>query len=163
MNLKNLVALVTGILFAVGLGLGGMTDPHKVQGFLDVSGRWDPSLAFVMLGAIGVHLLFARRAKPDGKPLLGGRFVLPLRTDIDARLVIGAALFGIGWGIAGLCPGPGIVSLASRGPSAFVFIGTMLAGMMLHVLFVERRMKGEASAPINVPAEARDRADAATK
>ncbi len=128
-----LVAFVCGLLFAVGLGIAGMTSPAKVLGFLDVtSNAWDPSLAFVMLGAIGVHCVFARRAASASaagrKPLFALRFHLPDRTAIDRELVAGAALFGIGWGLAGYCPGPGLVAFIVT-PLAVIFVGAMLAGM----------------------------------
>jgi uncharacterized membrane protein YedE/YeeE len=124
-----LVAFLSGGLFALGLGVAGMTRPEKVLGFLDLLGDWDPSLALVMVGAIAVHAL-AHRVR-TGRPLLGGTFQLPTRRDIDVRLVMGAALFGVGWGLAGYCPGPGLVSLAGPLPVAALFVGAMLGGMAL--------------------------------
>lgn len=127
------IAGVCGLLFGIGLGISGMTSPAKVLGFLDVtSSAWDPSLAFVMAGAIGVHVLFARyaaRAGKDGKaPLAAPRFFLPEKTTIDRPLLFGAALFGVGWGLSGICPGPGIVSFMVT-PTAVAFVGAMLVGM----------------------------------
>lgn len=127
------IAGACGLLFGLGLGISGMTSPAKVLGFLDIaSASWDPSLAFVMAGAIGVHVLFARyaaRAAKDGRaPLAAPRFVLPEKTAIDRPLVLGAVLFGIGWGLAGICPGPAIVSFIVT-PTAVAFVGAMLAGM----------------------------------
>ena len=106
-----------------------MTDPAKVLGFLDVTGHWDPSLAFVMGGAIGVHFLVARWAKRARQPILGGRFDLPTQERVDAPLLAGAALFGAGWGAAGYCPGPALVGVASLAPTTLVFVAAMLAGM----------------------------------
>jgi uncharacterized membrane protein YedE/YeeE len=123
------VGLVAGAVFAVGLALAGMTDPHKVAGFLDVSGAWDPSLAFVMIGAIGVFLPLHAIAKRRARPLLAERFSAPERTGIDARLVVGAAIFGLGWGAAGYCPGPGLVSLSTGGLGPIAFVGGMAVGM----------------------------------
>ncbi|APR79352.1 Hypothetical protein A7982_04699 [Minicystis rosea] len=131
----NAVALLAGMIFAVGLAVSGMTQPSKVIGFLDFTGAWDASLAFVMIGAIGLNLLVFRRALRRSGPILGGRFHLPERNDIEPRLVIGAALFGIGWGIAGYCPGPGLVSLVSGSAGPIVFVVAMIAGIVLHHLF----------------------------
>lgn len=127
------VALAAGIIFAAGLTLGGMTDPRKVQGFLDVggifAGRWDPSLAFVMGGALLVSLIAFASVKTKETPWAGAKFELPTRRDIDARLIFGAVLFGIGWAIAGFCPGPALASILTGGASALWFVAAMLAGM----------------------------------
>lgn len=132
MNVRAVVAFVSGGLFAAGLALGGMTNPAKVQGFLDFFGEWDPSLVFVMGGAVGVYTLIYRLVRPRmQRPLLAPRFELPTRRDLDPRLIAGAALFGVGWGLGGICPGP---ALASAGPGGFglvLFIVTMLIGMRL--------------------------------
>ncbi len=136
MNRRNLVAFVSGVIFAVGLCLSGMTNPNKVIGFLDIKGAWDPSLAFVMGGAIGVHLYFARWASRAKAPLLGGTFQLPTQTGIDRRLLAGASLFGVGWGMAGYCPGPAITSLVSLAPKTITFFGAMAAGALLARIFV---------------------------
>ncbi|MGK3995587.1 DUF6691 family protein [Sorangium sp. So ce1024] len=137
------LALASGALFAVGLGVSGMTQPSKVIGFLDVAGDWDPSLAFVMVGAISVHLLAYRLLRwQEGReragaahaprfPLLADRMDVPTRTDLDARLFAGAALFGVGWGLAGYCPGPALASLATGSRAVLVFAAAMVAGMLI--------------------------------
>ncbi|PIE18655.1 MAG: hypothetical protein CSA66_04300 [Proteobacteria bacterium] len=130
--MQLLVAFLVGTLFAVGLGVAGMTQPGKVVGFLNLAGDWDPSLMFVMLGAIlvympGLHLLLRKREHP----LLAPRFQLPTRRDITPRLVGGAALFGVGWGLAGFCPGPAIAANATGTSKIAVFMVAMVAGMLL--------------------------------
>lgn len=122
-------AFVAGLMFAAGLVISGMTQPSKVLGFLDVTGAWDPSLAFVMVGAIAVHFGFARCARRRDKPFFGDRFVWPEQTRVDVKLLAGAALFGLGWGAVGYCPGPAIVSLASGSSSVVLFVALMLVGM----------------------------------
>ncbi len=129
--MRGLVAFASGLLFALGLGLGGMTKAAKVVGFLDVAGDWDPSLAFVMGGALLVYAVVARLALARPRPLLDDVFHVPTRRDLDARLVIGSLLFGVGWGIAGYCPGPAIVSLASGRTAVLVFVAAMLLGMWI--------------------------------
>lgn len=130
-----LIALVAGLIFATGLTLGGMTDPRKVQGFLDVggifAGRWDPSLAFVMGGALLVSLLAFATVKTKAAPWANAKFELPTRRDIDARLIIGAVIFGVGWGIAGYCPGPALASLLTGGADVLWFVASMLVGMFV--------------------------------
>jgi hypothetical protein len=121
-----------GLIFAIGLGLSGMTDANKVIGFLNLAGDWDPSLAFVMIGAIGVHLGFYKWVLKRETPLFSAQFHIPTRQDVDPKLLGGAALFGVGWGMGGFCPGPGLVSSAGLGTSALVFTGSMLLGMVLH-------------------------------
>ena len=125
---QGAVALVSGALFSVGLALSGMTRAEKVLGFLDFFRRWDPSLVFVMGGAIAVHATAWRLLQGRDTPLLGERFLVPTRRDLDARLLVGAALFGVGWGLAGFCPGPGLASLATGAPRALLFVAAMLAG-----------------------------------
>jgi hypothetical protein len=127
-----LVAFVAGIVFALGLGLGGMTRPDKVLAFLDVTGAWDPSLAFVMAGAVTTSAVLHRVIVRRVRPVLESTFAIPTRTDVDARLVGGAVLFGIGWGLVGFCPGPAIVGLGGAMPQAAVFVGAMLGGMLLY-------------------------------
>jgi hypothetical protein len=117
-----------GLLFAIGLGISGMTHPERIIAFLDVAGAWDPRLLVVMLGALLVHAPLARGLRHRA-PLFGAGFALPSRHDIDGRLLAGAALFGIGWGLGGFCPGPAIVALLSGSPAVFVFVLSMLAGM----------------------------------
>ena len=126
---SNVVALVSGSIFAIGLALSGMTKPSKVIGFLDVAGAWDASLAFVMMGAIAVHFVAQRIAKRRTAPLFDTKFHLPLSTQIDRRLVLGAMLFGVGWGLGGFCPGPALVTLGSGQLSAVVFVAGMLLGI----------------------------------
>jgi uncharacterized membrane protein YedE/YeeE len=126
------LAFVSGVLFAVGLALAGMTQPGKVIGFLDVTGAWDPSLAFVMVGAIAVYFVATHLVKRRSAPLVGGGFHLPTRRDLEPSLLIGAGLFGIGWGIAGYCPGPGITSLGTGALPALTFVATMAVGMLLY-------------------------------
>lgn len=129
-----IMALATGLLFGIGLIVSGMTDPSKVIGFLDLTGRWDPSLAFVMGGAIAVGLMaFAFVTKRD-KSLLGDTIRLPTATHIDRRLVFGGLAFGAGWGLAGYCPGPALASLASGGAKPLIFSAAMIVGMAIFTL-----------------------------
>ncbi len=128
---KNWVPFVVGVLFALGLGVSGMTQPQKVVGFLDLFREWDPSLAFVMIGAIGFHALFFPMITKRSSPILADQFHLPNNSDLDVRLILGAMLFGAGWGLGGYCPGPGIVSLASGNKESIVFVGAMVAGMLV--------------------------------
>lgn len=121
-------AFVSGLLFGAGLVVAGMTLPSKIVGFLDIFGAWDPSLGFVMVGAIGALFGLQRWILRSPAPRLAPRFALPTRSDIDAPLVIGAGLFGVGWGLGGYCPGPAVTSLASSS-AAWVFVASMLAGM----------------------------------
>ena len=120
-----------GLIFGIGLILSGMTDPSKVLGFLDLFGAWDPSLALVMGGAILVGFFAFALAKRRTTTFLGGALQLPDSNDIDKRLLVGGLLFGAGWGLAGFCPGPAIVSLGAGQPKAAVFVLAMLAGMAL--------------------------------
>ncbi|MCH9682346.1 MAG: YeeE/YedE family protein [Deltaproteobacteria bacterium] len=129
MDRQRLVSLLAGVVFAVGLGVGGMTDPRKVLAFLDVWGHWDPSLAFVMTGAIAVYAPLYRAGTSRRVPLLAPRWYLPARGDIDARLIVGALVFGVGWGLGGFCPGPAVVSVMSGGQGAIVFAIAMVVGM----------------------------------
>jgi uncharacterized membrane protein YedE/YeeE len=128
-NLQRASEFAVGILFGWGLILAGMTDPGKVIGFLDLAGAWDPSLAFVMGGAIAVGFFAFALAKKRTTNLFGGALHLPTSRDIDRPLVIGALLFGAGWGLAGFCPGPGIVSMAAGEFKGLVFVAAMVAGM----------------------------------
>lgn len=128
---STLAALAAGLLFGAGLVLGGMTQPSKVIGFLDVAGAWDPSLAFVMGGAILAFMPLFRRITKRRGPLFADGFAIPTRRDIDGKLVLGAALFGVGWGLAGYCPGPAITSLGSLGPTPWLFTAAMVAGFGL--------------------------------
>ncbi|WP_437535128.1 DUF6691 family protein [Sorangium sp. So ce726] len=156
---QGAAAFLAGLLFAVGLGVSGMTQPSRVIGFLDVAGDWDPSLAFVMAGAISVHFLayrvLRRRRRGGGAdaaglvraprfPLLADRAAVPTRTDIDARLIAGAGLFGVGWGLAGYCPGPALVSLVTGSSAVLAFVAAMAAGMVIE-RFATARTRGETS------------------
>jgi uncharacterized membrane protein YedE/YeeE len=137
--MKNTTALRAsefgvGLLFGWGLMISGMTDPGKVLGFLDLAGAWDPSLAFVMGGAIAVGLIAFAAARKRTTNLLGGALHLPKSRDIDRPLVVGALLFGAGWGLAGFCPAPAIVSMAAGQPKALLFVVAMLAGMAIFEL-----------------------------
>jgi uncharacterized membrane protein YedE/YeeE len=138
-TLKTLLAaLAAGLLFGLGLGVSEMLTPARVLGFLDVTGLWDPTLAFVMGGALLVTFPAFRLAGRMQQPLFEGKFVLPTRKDIDAKLVQGAVLFGIGWGLAGLCPGPAVTGLASLNTEVLLFFVAMLAGMALHKQLLEK-------------------------
>ncbi len=128
----RLVAFLSGLVFGVGLCVSGMTQPTKVIGFLDVAGDWDPSLGLVMAGAIGVHAFAARWARSAASPRLAPTFLTPTRTEIDASLVIGSLIFGVGWGLVGYCPGPALTSSATLAPGLFVFLGAMVVGMLGH-------------------------------
>ncbi|MDP9602144.1 UNVERIFIED_ORG: putative membrane protein YedE/YeeE [Variovorax paradoxus] len=136
-----IASLLSGLVFGLGLIVSGMANPAKVLGFLDLAGPWDPSLAFVMGGAVGVSavaFMFARRRKLS---LLGAPVALPTARRLDRRLIGGSLLFGIGWGIAGFCPGPGLVSLGTGEFKAVVFVGAMLLGMGLFELLERRRAR----------------------
>jgi uncharacterized protein len=129
--MKSLLSFISGVVFALGLGISGMTRPVKVIGFLDFAGHWDPSLAFVMIGAIAVYFVAYRWMQRRSAPLLTGKFSVPQRTDVDRNLVVGAAVFGAGWGLGGFCPGPALTSLASGTMPVMVFVAAMAAGMYL--------------------------------
>lgn len=129
--MKTVMGYIAGLLFGLGLALAGMTDPARVLGFLDIFGAWDPTLMFVLGGAvvttfIGYRLVFRRE-----RPMLGETFQLPTRQDLDARLIGGAALFGIGWGLSGYCPGPAIASIAGLSAPLFAMLVAMVAGWFL--------------------------------
>lgn len=139
---RMIVALVSGALFGVGLAVSGMANPAKVIGFLDVAGDWDPTLAFVMGGAVLVTLVAFRFVLSRKRPVLDEGFSVPDRTDVDGRLLGGASLFGVGWGLSGFCPGPAVVALSTGLPAVFAFFASMLAGMGLYALTVERSRGG---------------------
>lgn len=136
--ITNIAALLSGLVFGLGLILSGMGDPAKVQNFLDFFGQWDPSLALVMGGAIAVGLIAFRWAKRRKTALLGDAMQLPASTAIDRQLLTGSALFGIGWGLAGFCPGPAIMNLSTLTPQVWLFVAAMLAGMWAQHLWVAR-------------------------
>jgi len=133
--MKNIISLVVGLIFAIGLGISGMTQVHVVRGFLDVTGDWNMNLIGVMAGAIGVHALLFLMIKKRSSPLLDSKFHLPTKKDIDGKLLLGAALFGIGWGWVGICPGPGIVASVSGNNNVLIFIASMLIGMFIFKSF----------------------------
>ena len=135
-----------GLLFGIGLILSGMTDPGQVIGFLDLFGNWDPSLALVMGGAIMVGVFAFAIAKKRTSTFLGGALHLPKSSDIDRRLVVGGLVFGAGWGLAGFCPGPALVSLGAGQPKAAVFVAAMLAGMYVFELLEQRTPRDPAGA-----------------
>ena len=130
--LKNIIGLVAGLLFGFGLLISGMTDPAKVQGFLDVFGAWDISLALVMGGGLIVAIIGVQLAKWQKTSWVGTFILLPSKTVIDKKLLIGAMMFGIGWGLVGICPGPGIVLLGTGQWQAYVFIPAMIIGMLVY-------------------------------
>ncbi len=134
---RLVAAAIIGALFGLGLVVSGMTLPKKVIGFLDFAGDWDPALAFVMVGAIGVHMATRWWVLRRQRPIMGDAFPSGLPTVIDKRLLIGAVLFGVGWGIAGYCPGPALVSVGVGGMTAWVFVGTMFLGMGLARRFAD--------------------------
>ncbi len=133
-----LSSLAVGALFGAGLAISRMMYPEKVIGFLDVAGNWDPTLIMVMIGAVAAAAPGLALARKRGAPAFGGAFQIPTRRDIDAPLVAGAAVFGVGWGLAGFCPGPAIAALSTGAAPAFVFAAAMLAGMALFQAFRRR-------------------------
>lgn len=139
---SRFVEFLVGLLFGWGLLLSGMTDPGKVLAFLDLAGAWDPSLAFVMGGAIAVGLFAFGMAKKRSASMLGGALHWPQSNAIDKRLVIGSLLFGVGWGLAGFCPGPGLVSMAAGEAKALVFVLAMLVGMVVFEISERWRASG---------------------
>ncbi|HZZ93654.1 MAG TPA: DUF6691 family protein [Usitatibacter sp.] len=139
---EKIASFAAGLLFGAGLLVSGMANPAKVVGFLDIFGAWDPSLALVMGGAVGVGLVGFAFASRRATSALGLPMYLSANQRIDRRLVLGAAVFGVGWGLAGFCPGPALVSLATGSPKAILFVGSMLAGMALFELWGARRRPG---------------------
>ncbi len=137
--MRDFASLICGVLFGLGLAISGMINPAKVIGFLDITGAWDPSLAFVMGGAVVVTAIAFRIILKRPKPVLAAAFQLPSRRDFDKHLIAGAAVFGTGWGLAGLCPGPAISSLAFLDTKILIFVVAMIAGsyMAKHKLFVQ--------------------------
>ena len=133
--LKNIIGLLVGLLFGIGLLISGMTDPTKVQGFLDVFGAWDISLALVMGGGLIVAIIGVQLAKRQQTSWIGTLIELPSKTSVNKKLLIGAMLFGIGWGLVGICPGPGIVLLGTGQWQAYVFIPAMIVGMLVYQWF----------------------------
>ncbi|UTW54652.1 DUF6691 family protein [Kordiimonas sp. SCSIO 12610] len=129
--MRHIITFSAGLLFSFGLIVSEMINPQKVIRFLDVFGNWDPSLAFVMAGAVSVNLIGFRLITKRTNPLYAGEFLIPNRTDVDHDLIIGATCFGIGWGLVGLCPGPAIAALTAAPEQAALFVFSMLAGMFI--------------------------------
>ncbi len=138
-TLRAATALLSGTIFGLGLAVSGMMNPAKVIGFLDVAGDWDPTLAFVMVGALLVTVPAFRLVRNRRRPVLGESFDLPKKSDPDARLVTGAALFGVGWGLVGFCPGPAVAALATGLTPVLAFVAAMLAGMVAYSRAFEGR------------------------
>lgn len=130
------IALLSGILFGLGLGISQMIDPARVIGFLDVTGTWDPTLLFVLGGAVAVTAIAFRWILRQKRPFFGAHFALPTRDDIDAPLVMGAAIFGIGWGICGYCPGPGLTALVLGQWNPVLFVLSLVGGMLVYQGYV---------------------------
>lgn len=139
--LKNIIGLLAGLLFGFGLLLSGMTNPAKVQGFLDVFGAWDISLALVMGGGLAVAIIGVKLAKRQQTSWIGTSIDMPTKTTINKKLLIGSMLFGIGWGLVGICPGPGIVLLGTGQWQAYVFIPAMMIGMLIYQ-WLEPKLNG---------------------
>lgn len=125
----NLLSLLSGIVFAVGLSISGMINPMKVRGFLDIFGNWDISLAFVMGGAVILNLFTFKLIRVK-KPFLSSTFHIPTRKDLDKDLILGSAMFGVGWGLVGVCPGPALVNLVTGNSYVFLFVASMTVGML---------------------------------
>lgn len=136
--MSALFGFFSGLIFGIGLILAGMTEPMKIKGFLDLAGAWDPSLAFVMAGAIVLAAVAFARARRRKRSWVGASIEIPSDRTIDRRLVAGGVLFGVGWGIGGFCPGPALVALGSGMGSAGIFVAAMLIGMVLHDKFLGR-------------------------
>ena len=142
---RSLAAFLAGVVFGIGLIVAQMTNPAKVIGFLDITGNWDPSLAFVMGGAVVVFGLAYRLSLRRSGPLLAAGFVAPRQREITAPLVLGSLVFGVGWGLSGFCPGPAVVSSTFGDPRVWVFVAAMLAGMLVYRLRRRRTPTGAAS------------------
>lgn len=128
----TLILFLTGVLFSIGLGISGMTHPTKVIGFLDISGNWDASLAFVMIGAVSTYFLLHRLVLKRNSPVFANSFSLPTNQKIDARLIFGSSVFGFGWGLIGFCPGPALTSLVTLNPQILIFLLSMSVGMYVY-------------------------------
>lgn len=126
-----LTSFIVGFIFAIGLGISGMTQPQKVVAFLDLFGSWDPSLLFVMVGAIAIHFVSYKLIRKRKSPLFATDWQVPTKKEITPALIVGSLIFGIGWGLGGFCPGPALASLASLDYRPFIFVGSMLVGMIL--------------------------------
>ncbi|WP_413578065.1 DUF6691 family protein [Bdellovibrio sp. HCB290] len=134
-DVRNWSALGVGFLFAVGLAISGMTQPKKILDFLTFGAGWDPSLLFVMIGAVPVHMITYRLVRGRKAPVLDSQFFLPKTTEITKPLMVGSVIFGLGWGLGGYCPGPGLVSLGSGSVTAIVFVFSMMSGMLIYRMY----------------------------
>ena len=143
---RTFVALFAGMLFGLGLAISGMMNPAKVVGFLDVAGGWDPTLAFVMGGALLVTVPAFRLILGRPRPILADGFALPTKSALDGRLLGGAALFGVGWGLSGFCPGPAVAALVTGLTPVFAFVAAMIAGMVLYAWGFEKPDRGDVRA-----------------
>lgn len=139
--MKNAFSFVCGVVFALGLGISGMTQTSKVTAFLDITGNWDPSLALVMLSAVLVYGIGYRVVVKKFKPIFAIEFQIPKLRKVDRPLALGAALFGVGWGLAGFCPGPAITSIVSLKPAPLIFVFSLFIGMLLYEWTQRRRIK----------------------
>ncbi len=157
--MQHATAFIVGLIFAVGLGISGMTQPEKVIGFLDFTGNWDGSLAFVMGGATIMYFFFFRVVRGYA-PVLTAHFHLPTKTLIDKRLIIGSAMFGVGWGLAGFCPGPALTSIGTGSSGPLLFVASMITGMYLFALFNHLTLKVAASKQRAEPPSINDAATA---
>jgi uncharacterized protein len=142
-----IASFAAGLVFGIGLLISGMTEPAKVLGFLDVFGAWDATLAFVMAGAVAVAAIGFALARRSSAPVLAPSFAWPTRSDIDAPLIIGSVLFGIGWGLCGICPGPALVNLAGLSAPIIVFVVAMIVGMFGYELWQRRDVAARQAAP----------------
>lgn len=145
--LRFVAAFGSGLVFAIGLGIAGMTRPSKVVGFLDLFGRWDASLALVMGGAVSIGLVSFALILRRASPVLASRFLLPAARGVDARLLFGSALFGVGWGLAGVCPGPALVATVTGAEPVLIFVAAMVAGAFAADHFVAPRVSLEGVVP----------------
>jgi uncharacterized protein len=154
---RTLAALTCGLVFGLGLAVSGMMNPAKVIGFLDVAGSWDPTLAFVMAGALLITVPAYRVTLGRRRPVLDSDFSLPTRTRLDAPLIWGSALFGVGWGLVGFCPGPAVAAVVTGLPAVLGFVAAMLAGMALHAVVSGERpvRKGSSSDAVDPAADPR--------
>lgn len=137
------ITFISALLFGLGLGISGMTNPSNIIGFLDIFGDWKPALILVMGGAIGFHAVSYYLIRRRASPIIANTFKVPSKTHIDARLVIGSALFGIGWAIGGFCPGPAFAALITSNESLFIFIASMCAGIALYHYLFKKFLLGE--------------------
>ena len=153
MTARNLAALAAGLLFGLGLAISRMIDPAKVQGFLDLAGRWDPSLAFVMLGAVAIAALAFRIAARRSQPILEPKFQAPAKTALDGPLIAGSLIFGAGWGLVGYCPGPALASLLLGRWETVLFVAAMIAGMLLHRAYDRGLMAGRSGSVTTAAAD----------